>query len=125
MTSGALLDTSVLIGGPVELPPSAAISVMSLGELRAGILLARTDVERAARRRRLEAVRAAFLPLPVDEDVADRYGDVLATARHQRRLTKASDLLIVATALATRRMLVTLDVAQAALAHASGVATAP
>lgn len=125
MTSGALLDTSVLIGGPVELPPSAAISVMSLGELRAGILLARTDVERAARRRRLEAVRAAFLPLPVDEDVADRYGDVLATARHQRRLTKASDLLIVATALATRRMLVTLDVAQAALAHASGVATEP
>ncbi len=125
MTSGALLDTSVLIVGPVELPPSAAISVMSLGELRAGVLLARTDVERAARRRRLEAVRAAFLPLPVDEDVADRYGDVLATARHQRRLTKASDLLIVATALATRRMLVTLDVAQAALAHASGVATEP
>ncbi|MDP9384920.1 MAG: PIN domain-containing protein [Actinomycetota bacterium] len=98
---------------------------MSLGELRAGILLARTDVERAARRRRLEAVRAAFLPLPVDEDVADRYGDVLATARHQRRLTKASDLLIVATALATRRMLVTLDAAQAAVAQASGVATAP
>jgi len=120
--AGALLDTSVLIAGTAELPPSAAISVITLGELRAGVALARGSDERAARQRRLDAIRAAFLPLPVDEGVAARYGDILALARRQRRQAKASDLLIIATALSTNRALVTLDTQQARLAEASGAA---
>lgn len=46
---------------------------------------------------------------------------VLATARRQRRVAKASDLLIIATAAAHERTLYTLDLAQARLAIAAGI----
>lgn len=123
--SGHLLDTSVLIAhqpAPTEqLPPSAAISVMTLGELHAGVLLARDASLRDGRRRRLDAVRAAFTALELDESVAEHYGRMLATARRQRRVAKASDLLIIATAAAHERTLYTLDLAQARLAIAAGI----
>lgn len=123
--SGALLDTSLLIAndadGSLELPEVAAISVITLGELRAGVLIARQRPIADARRRRLAAVRAAFAALMVDEAVAERYGDVLATARSQRRAAKATDLLIIATAAVTGRELFTLDSAQSRLALAAGV----
>lgn len=122
--NGSLLDTSVLIAsdphGALGLPESAAISVASLGELHAGVELARSDEVRALRRRRLAAVRAAFRPLLVDEDVARRYGELLATARREGRTEKATDLLILATARATGRRLVTRDARQAELARAAG-----
>jgi toxin FitB len=117
----ALLDTSVVIAsderGEMSLPASAAISVITLGELRAGILRATDDRVRAGRARRLAAVRAAFAALPVDEDVAERYGDTLAAARELGRTAKATDLLIIATAAAGGRTLYTLDAAQAGLAR--------
>jgi predicted nucleic acid-binding protein len=124
--SGSLLDTSVLIARDetetLELPEAAAISVITLGELRAGVLIARDEAIARDRRRRLAAVRAAFAPLPVDELVAERYGEILALARSHRRATKATDLLIIATAAATGRELYTLDTAQARLAAEAGVA---
>jgi predicted nuclease of predicted toxin-antitoxin system len=40
----------------------------------------------------------------------------------QRRSTKATDLIIIATASATGRTLITLDDGQASLARAAGVA---
>ena len=123
--SVALLDTSILIAPDAaalsSLPVSAAISVITLGELRAGVLLARDGVVEAARRARLTAVQAAFAPLPVDESVAERYGDVLAVARSQARTAKATDLLIIATAAAHGRTLHTLDERQAGLARAAGI----
>ncbi len=66
-------------------------------------------------------MRSAFVALVVDEAVAERYGDVLAVARSQKRAAKATDLLIIATASATARELYTLDGAQARLAQAAGV----
>lgn len=60
----------------------------------------------------------------VDEPVAERFGDVPAIARSRRRATKATDLLIIATAATTGRELVTLDVAQSRLARAAGVSSA-
>ena len=121
-----LLDTSILIapdpGRLDELPVTAAISVITLGELHAGVLLARDESSREARRARLDSVRAVFAPLPVDEVVAERYGDVLAFARSAGRTTKASDLLIIATAAAHGRTLHTSDTRQAALARAAGIA---
>ena len=124
--SGSLLDTSILIAtdsaAAGALPATAAISVVTLGELRAGVLLARDARIADLRRARLDAVRAAFAPLPVDEVVAERYGDVLALARSQRRVVKATDLLVVATAAATQRTLHTLDARQSELAGAAGVA---
>jgi len=126
--SQALLDTSVLIAHDeqalIDLPVTAAISVITIGELRAGVLLARGRSVGRARQQRLDAVRSAFAPLPVDETVAERYGDVLLVARKQRRTVKATDLLIIATAAVTVRELYTLDVAQARLAAAARVSVA-
>jgi len=123
--SGYLLDTSVVIAHvPVaieRLPVSAAISVVTLGELHAGVLLARDPLIRDGRHRRLRAVRAAFAALDVDETVAEHYGDVLAAARSHRRAAKATDLLIIATAAAHGRTLYTFDAAQAGLAGAAGI----
>jgi predicted nucleic acid-binding protein len=124
--SGALLDTSLLIAhdetGAFELPEAAAISVITLGELRAGVLMARDGPLAPARRGRLAAVRAVFAALAVDEVVAERYGDVLAIARSRGRTVKATDLLIIATAAATGRRLFTRDAAQSRLARSAGVA---
>ncbi|WP_022926748.1 PIN domain-containing protein [Patulibacter americanus] len=123
--SGSLLDTSVLIAGTdavgAVLPTSAAISVVTLGELHAGVRLARTPTAERMRRERLALVRGAFMALPVDDPTAEHYGEVLALARVQGRTAKATDLLIIATALATDRQLVTLDHAQGRLAEAAGV----
>ncbi len=123
--SGALLDTSVVIGDvealQVELPAMMAISVITIGELRAGVRLAGDPTTRAARQTRLNAVRAAFEPIPVDEAVAEHYGEILAIARSAGRATSATDLLIIATAAATGRALRTLDKRQAALADLAGV----
>lgn len=105
----------------VELPVTAAISAVTVGELRAGVLLAGNDEMRDARNARLEAVRASFAPLPVDEPVAEEYGRLLALARTENRAENASDVLIVATAAATGRTLVTRDERQAALARAGRV----
>jgi predicted nucleic acid-binding protein len=122
----ALLDTSVVIASADSLGlgsgDTAAISVLTIGELRAGVRLARNRRARAVRQARLAAVREAFDPLLVDEPVAEHYGELLALARSERRRTKATDLLIVATALATGRTLVTFDEAQASLARLGGVA---
>lgn len=120
-----LLDTSVVIAGSPALGArpgdTAAISVITLGELRAGVRVAADRETQALRQSRLAAVRATFEPLPVDESVAEHYGEILATARSQRRTTKATGLLIIATAAATGRALVTLDEAQTALARLAGV----
>lgn len=121
--SGDLLDTSVVIARePTEKPhsASAAISVITVGELIAGVKLA-SDSERVSRQVRLDRIRAAFEPIPVDAAVAERYGELLAFARAGRRTTHATDLLIVATAAVHNRTLITRDERQGALAHAASV----
>lgn len=127
--SGILYDTSVVIAREEVLasdgPAVGAISVITLGELHAGVLLARDDEAERNRRRRMQEVRAAYLPLPVDERVAESYGDVLAVARTQRRTARATDLLIIATAAASGRALSTLDDRQGQLAQSAGIETSP
>jgi predicted nucleic acid-binding protein len=122
----ALLDTSVVIAPAdalrLQRDDTAAISVITIGELHAGVRLARDPHIRARRQARLAAVQVAFEPLPLDETIAYRYGDLLALARSQRRSTRATDLLIIATASATGRTLLTLDDAQASLARVVGLA---
>jgi predicted nucleic acid-binding protein len=125
----ALLDTSIVIASAdaltLESEDTAAISVLTIGELQAGVRLAREPAVRALRQSRLNAVRAMFEPLLVDETIALHYGDLLAVARSQGRTSKATDLLILATASATGRTLLTLDDAQASLARVAGVAVNP
>jgi toxin FitB len=122
--SRALLDTSFVIAatkGDVALPEAASISVMTLGELRAGVLRAHNGAARVERVERLNDVRSLFVALPIDEGVADHYGRALALARDEGRSTKATDLLIVATAAATDNVLHTLDERQAKLARRMGL----
>ena len=123
--SGFLLDTSVLIAldehSEIELPERAAISIITLGELHAGVLLAASAAVRATRQERLAAVQTAFDPLLVDRQVALAYGEVLAVARRAGRAEKATDLLIIATAAATGRTLNTRDARQASLAELAAV----
>lgn len=105
----------------LELPERAAVSVITLGELRAGVLRARDDASRQVRERRLDAVRDAFDALPIDAHVAHHFGEALAWARQQGRTAKATDLLILATASASELVLFTLDRAQATVAQGVGV----
>lgn len=115
-----LLDTSVLVTGllpgtghspaPVVDEPGS-ISVVSAGELEAGVLLARGRRQQADRLRRLTAILSAAPLLPVDRLVAARYGELRAASGRR----PSNDLWIAATALAHDLTLLTADEAQAAL----------
>jgi predicted nucleic acid-binding protein len=101
----------------------SAISVISIGELQAGVELAAKAEVRNARRLRLEMVEQAFVPIVVDQKVAIEYGRLLALARKSLRVQKATDLLIAATAGVTGRTLWTRDEAQASLAEEAKIPT--
>lgn len=103
----ALIDTSVLVRSgrhpPIEEP--WLVSVVSVGELEAGVLLATDPAIRAQRLRRLSAVLAEAPLVPIDREVAARYGELRsATGR-----APANDLWIAATALAHDLTIVTAD----------------
>jgi toxin FitB len=108
-------------GAGIDLPESGAISVVTVGELRAGVLLARSEESRRVREARFRAVREAFEPLPIDAEIAVAFGETLAWARSQARSERATDLMIVATAKATDRVLYTRDRGQASVATGVGV----
>jgi predicted nucleic acid-binding protein len=96
-----VLDTSVLLGAPVDLGESdVAISAISLAELHFGVLVGRTAEVRAERLRRLGVIENEFDALPVDDSVAREYGRLAAavcdTGRKPRG--RVADLLIAATA---------------------------
>jgi predicted nucleic acid-binding protein len=106
----AILDTSVLIGGPSErLDDELAISAISLAELHFGVLIAKTAESRANRLIRLAIVERSFEPLPVDDRVARSYGLLASTvvASGRRSQSRALDLMIAATAHAHQARLYT------------------
>ncbi|MGI9021237.1 MAG: PIN domain-containing protein [Solirubrobacterales bacterium] len=97
-----LLDTSVLVGAEqrrleAELPEELAISVITLAELRIGVLRAEDQPTRA---RRLETLTRAeaFDALPVDRRVASEFAALVAEARAGGKRPRALDALIGATA---------------------------
>jgi predicted nucleic acid-binding protein len=109
-----LLDTSVFIaqeGRDLDvsaLPNEVAVSIVTYGELRAGVLAA-SDV--AVRSRRLTTLQAVsdLNPLPVDTSVADEWARLrLALATLGRRMN-VNDSWIAATALAHGVPVVTQD----------------
>lgn len=114
-----LLDTSVILGPPTkDLPDESTISVITIAELRLGVLVAASSQERAARLDRLILLERIYDPLPVDGAVAAAYATVVAAERERGRRPRAMDALIAATALARRLTLYTRD---ASLAKISGV----
>ncbi|HEV2768815.1 MAG TPA: PIN domain-containing protein [Solirubrobacteraceae bacterium] len=110
-----LLDTSVLLrvpgGHQRAVADHWAISVVTIGELEAGILLATEGSMRAQRLRHLAAVLEVSPVLAVDRAVAARYGELRAASGR----VPSNDLWIAATALAHGMRLVTADRQQAAL----------
>jgi predicted nucleic acid-binding protein len=113
-----LADTSVFIalegGRPLEvdlLPDRLAVSVITVGELRAGVLAA-SDL--ATRDRRLATLTAvlALEPIPVDEEVAAAWARLRVALRDLGRRMPVNDSWIAATALAMDVPLVSQDADQ-------------
>jgi predicted nucleic acid-binding protein len=98
-----LLDTSVLLGPPVERGDhDFAISAASLAELHFGVTVDASEPIRAERLRRLALVESLFTPLPIDATVARHYGRVAGAVSRVGRTprSRVMDLLIAATAVA-------------------------
>jgi predicted nucleic acid-binding protein len=111
-----ILDTSVFIaaesGRPLaSLPDDAetAISVMTVAELRVGVLRADDPLVRARRLASLEVARRDHDVLPVDDDVADRFAEVATAVRAAGRNPRVVDTLIAATALVHGAAVATQD----------------
>jgi len=113
--SRGLADTSVFIaretGRPFAadaLPDELAISIITIGELRAGVLAADTV---SSRDRRLATLTAALEldPVPVDDAVAAEWARLRVMLRDSGQRMPVNDSWIAATALALGVPVVTQD----------------
>ena len=113
--SRGLADTSIFIAGEAgrtirqqSLPDELAVSVITIGELRAGVLAATGT---AARDRRLSTLAAALAlrPVPIDEAVAAAWARLRLMLRDQGRRMPINDSWIAATAMALDIAVVTQD----------------
>lgn len=100
-----LLDTSVFIAdehgrslAKERLPAEAAVSVVTVAELELGVHLAASDAVRSGRLRTLRAVQTTYVALPIDEDVATAFAELVAAARRAGRRPKVQDAWVAATA---------------------------
>ncbi len=108
----ALIDTSVLVGSVLpELDESWVVSIISIGELHAGVLMAADPDARAGRLRRLTSILSEAPVVPIEQAVAARFGELRAATA----LQPANDLWIAATAGAHDFTLVTADARLASL----------
>ena len=116
---GVLADTSVFIGLEndrfdrasvlwTDMQANMAVSVVTIAELRLGVLTARTL---EARGKRLATLRFAELlePLPVDDAVADAWALLVAALRSEGRKREVNDTWIAATAIARHLPIATQD----------------
>jgi hypothetical protein len=113
MAAGLLVDASVFIaaeaGRPLRRRPDgeARVSVVTLAELRLGVL--RADGRVRELREATLAVARRFVPMAVDEHVADELAALLANLRAAQRRAKAFDCFVAATALAHDLTVVSQD----------------
>jgi predicted nucleic acid-binding protein len=110
-----LLDTSVFIGiergRPVRseaLPQRSAASIISVGELRAGILAA-PDIETRDRRLVTFEAISGMAILPIDDSVARVWAGMRAYLAASSRGARVNDMWIAATAAAHEMPVVTQD----------------
>jgi predicted nucleic acid-binding protein len=113
--SRGLVDTSVFIaresGRAIDaeaLPDEVAVSIITIGELRAGVLVASTL---ESRDRRLATLTAALQlePVPVDDAVAAQWARLRVLLRDSGQRMPVNDSWIAATALALAVPVVTQD----------------
>lgn len=110
-----LLDTSVLIAAEEDrplraeaLPESAAISIITVGELRAGILAASDIQSRDRRLYTLERISGTTI-LSVNHRVAQIWAGMRAYLAASGERVSGNDLWIAATAAAAEMPVVTQD----------------
>jgi predicted nucleic acid-binding protein len=115
VTTRGLVDTSVFIARESgrlldrgALPDEVGVSVITIGELRAGVLAA-ADVE--SRDRRLGTLTEALglQPLPVDDRVAASWAKLRLLLRDSSQRMPVNDSWIAATALSLGVPVVTQD----------------
>ncbi len=97
-----LLDTSVFVARESDrplasLPDQGCVSVITLAELRIGVLVADDPSIGAQRLKTLSEVEA-LEPLPVDDAVARAFAEIAADSRRRGKRPKVLDALIAATA---------------------------
>ena len=109
-----LIDTSVLIGlesdrfDEENFPESVSVSIVTVGELRLGVLAAKSLEARARRMATLRLVES-LEPLPVDDAVADAWATLVASLRAAGRKAPVNDSWIAATAIARGMPVATQD----------------
>ena len=113
--SRGIADTSVFIaresGRPIaenDLPDELAISVITIGELRSGVLAA-VDVETRDRRLATLSEALALDPLPVDQTVAEAWARLRVLLRDMQKQIAVNDSWIAATAMSLGVPVVTQD----------------
>lgn len=110
----AILDTSVFIAHVQErplgaLPDEVAVSVVTLSELRHGVLAADGHERLAQRLSTLEAARQIAKPLVIDERVGDELARLRVALKAVGRAMKVMDAWIAATAMAHGAAVCTQD----------------
>jgi predicted nucleic acid-binding protein len=125
ITAG-LLDTSVFIasetGRPLDsgaLPEESYVSVITLAELQAGVLVAKDTFTRGRRLTTLNSI-SHLDPLPVDVEAAARWAELRVRLAEVGRAMNVNDLWIAAIAAANRMPVVTQDNDFAALEAIGG-----
>jgi predicted nucleic acid-binding protein len=113
--SRGLADTTVFIaresGRPLHessLPDELAVSIITVGELRAGVLSA-GDVRIRDQRLATLTAAMAFDPVPIDDDVAEQWARLRVLLRDTGQRMPVNDSWIAATAMALAVPVVTQD----------------
>ena len=113
--SDALADTSVFIatetGRSIRLdriPDRLTVSIITIGELRAGVLAARDAESRTRRLSTLTRV-LGLDAAPIDDAVAEAWASLRVALRDRGRRMEVNDSWIAATAISLGLPLVTLD----------------
>jgi predicted nucleic acid-binding protein len=103
--SSVLIDTSVLIGWENDrfdgekIPASISVSVVTVAELRLGVLMA-ASLEARARRMATLRLAESLAPLPIDDAAAEAWAVLVAGLRGAGRKVPVNDSWIAATAIA-------------------------
>jgi len=113
--AAGVLDTSVFIATETNrqlntslIPEEVATTVITLAELNAGVLVARTAEIRAGRLRTLDAV-ADMMALPVDEEAVRMWALLRVHLAETGRRVRINDVWIAAIAASNHLPVVTQD----------------
>lgn len=111
----AFADTSVFVTLEQDrprrrtLPDEILVSVVTIGELQLGVLMAADGAIRATRLKTLSYVESTFEPVPIDAAAAREWARLVAHCRRRRQRVPVNDLWIAATAIVHGASVLTQD----------------